>query len=117
MEKKLEGAMEQVKILNLDSGKEFAARKTLAKEAVSVLKEKLTENNKEEFEKIMKGARIDMLGESMIMKEIGKGRIHIVPILITCGCKNAKERLEVIVRKASFGGIFPMAKGMHGVCG
>jgi hypothetical protein len=36
----------------------------------------------------------------MSMKEIGKGRIHTVPILITCGCKNVKERLEVIVRKA-----------------
>ncbi len=48
----------------------------------------------------MKGARIDVLGKSTSMKEVGKGRIHTVPILITCGCKNVKDRLEGIVRKA-----------------
>jgi hypothetical protein len=100
MEKKLEEAMEQVKILNLNFGKECAERKTLVKDAISLLKEKVTKNDKEEFEKIVKGARIDVLGKSTIMKESGKGRIHTVPILITCGCKNAKERLEVIVKKA-----------------
>ncbi len=36
----------------------------------------------------------------MSRKETGKDMIHTVPILITCGCKNVKERLEVIVRKA-----------------
>jgi hypothetical protein len=117
MEKRLEGAMEQVKILNLDFGKECADRKTLAKDAVSRIKEKITENDKEEFERIMKGARIDILGKSTITKEIGKGRIHTVPILITCGCKNAKERLEVICKESWFGGNFPVAEGMHGVCG
>jgi hypothetical protein len=100
MEKRLEGAMEQVKILNLFFGKECADRKTLVNEAVRRIKEKATDNDKEEVEKIMKGARIDILGKSTIMKDIGKGRIHTIPILITWGCKNAKKRLEVIVRKA-----------------
>jgi hypothetical protein len=112
MEKRLARAMEQVKILNLDFGKDCADRKTLIKEAISWIKEKVTEEEKEEFEKIMKEARVDILGKSMIMKETGKGRIHKVPILITCGCKNAKERLDVIVRKAGL-----VAEGMHGVCG
>ncbi len=110
MEKKLEGAMEQVKILNLDFGKECAERRTLVKDAVSLIKEKVTENDKKEFDKIMKGARIDILGKSTIMKEVGKGRIHTVPILITCGCKNAKERLEVIVRKAGLVASFQWPK-------
>jgi hypothetical protein len=92
MEKKLEGVMEQVKILNLDFGKECADRKTLVKEAASLIKEKVTANDKDEFDKIMKGARIDILGKSTSMKEVGKGRIHTVPILITCGCKNVKDR-------------------------
>jgi hypothetical protein len=110
MEKKLEVAMEQVKILNLDFGKEYADRKTLVKEAASRIKEKVTENDKDEFEKIMKGARIDILGKSTSTKEIGTGRIHTVPILITCGCKNAKERLEEIVRKAGLVASFQWPK-------
>ncbi len=90
----------QVKILNIDFEKEYADRKTLVKESVSRIKEKVTENDKDEFEKIMKGARVDILGKRTSMKEVGKGRIHTVPILITCGCKNVKEKLEGIVRKA-----------------
>jgi hypothetical protein len=36
MEKELEGAMEQLKTLNLDFGKEYVDRKTLVKDAVSI---------------------------------------------------------------------------------
>ncbi len=100
MERILEDAMEQVKILNLDFGKECADRKTMAKEAASLLWKKVTDNDKEEFGKILKGARIDILGKSTSTKEVGKGRIHTVPVLITCGCKSAKGSLEAIVRKA-----------------
>jgi hypothetical protein len=37
--------MEQMKILNLDFGRECADRKTLVKEAISRIKEKITEND------------------------------------------------------------------------
>jgi hypothetical protein len=100
MEKKLEGAMEQMKILNLDFGKECADRKVLVKEAISKMKEKVMDNDREEFERIMRGARVEVLGKCTSPKEIGKGRIHTVPVLITCGCRNMKDRLEVLVRKA-----------------
>jgi hypothetical protein len=110
MEKKLEGAMEQVKILNLDFGKECADRRTLVKEAISRIKEKATEKDKEEFDRIMKGARVDILGKSTSRKDTGKGMIHTVPILITCGCKNVKERLEMIVRKAGLVATFHWPK-------
>jgi hypothetical protein len=100
MEKKLEGSMEQLKILNLDFGKECADRTTLVTEAISRIKEKVTGKDKEECDRIMKGVRIDTLGKSMNMKEIEKCRIHTVPVLITCGCRYVKERLEVILRKA-----------------
>jgi hypothetical protein len=110
MEKRLEDAMEQVKILNLDFGKERADGKTLVKEAISRIREKVTESDREDFEKIMRGARIDILGKSTSTKEVGKERIHTVPVLITCGCKTAKGRLEVIVRKAGLVASFQWPK-------
>jgi hypothetical protein len=110
MERELEGAMEQVKILNLDFGKECANGKMLVKEAVSRIREKVLESDKKEFEKIMEGARIDILGRSTSTKEIGKGMIHTVPVLITCGCKNVKGRLEAIVRKAGLVASFQWPK-------
>jgi hypothetical protein len=99
-----------VKILNLDFGKECADGKTLVREAVSRIKEKVTESDKDDFEKIMRGARIGILGKSTSMKEIGRGRIHTEPVLITCGCKNAKGRLEGIVRKAGLVASFQWPK-------
>jgi hypothetical protein len=100
MEKKLEGAMEQVKVLNLDFGKECVDRRTMVREAVNRIKEKATGNDKEELDRIMKGVRVDIMGRSTSKKEVGKGVIHTVPVLITCGCQNVKERLEVIARRA-----------------
>jgi DNA repair exonuclease SbcCD ATPase subunit len=110
MEKKLEGAMEQVKILNVDMGKECNDRKTMIKEAVSRIKEKVTKNDKQEFDEIMRGATVEVLGRSTTTKEVGKGRINTVPILITCGCKNVKGRLERIVRNAGLVASFQWPK-------
>jgi hypothetical protein len=110
MEKRLEGAMEQVKILNVDFGKECADRKTLVKEAVSRIKEMVTKNDKQEFDEIMRGATVEVLGRSTSMKETGKGRMYTVPILITCGCKNVKGRLERIVRNAGLVASFQWPK-------
>jgi hypothetical protein len=89
--------MKQLKILNLDYGRECADRRTLVPDAISRIKEKVTENDKEECDGIMKGVRVDILGKSTNTKETGKGRM---PVLITCGCRNVKERLEAIVWKA-----------------
>jgi hypothetical protein len=110
MEKKLEGAMEQVKILNLDFERECADRKTLVKEAISRIKEKVTGNDKEECDMVMRGVRVDILGKCTSMKETEKGKIHTVPILITCGCRNVKERLEAIVRKVGLTAPFQWPK-------
>jgi hypothetical protein len=110
MERKLEGAMEQLTILNLDYGRECADKKTLVTEAISQIKEKVAGSDKEECERILKGVRIYILGKSMNMKEIGKGKIHTVPILILCGCKSAKERLEGMVRKAGLVASFQWPK-------
>jgi hypothetical protein len=47
MERKLEGAMEQIKILNMNSGRVCVDRKTLVREVTSRIKEKATGNNRE----------------------------------------------------------------------
>jgi hypothetical protein len=55
MERKLEGALKQMKILNLDFGRECADRKTLVKEAISKIKDKNVGTDREEFDRIMRG--------------------------------------------------------------
>ncbi len=46
----------------------------------------------------MKGVRIDILGKSTSTKKVEKGIIHTMPVLITCGCRNVKERLGLLRR-------------------
>jgi hypothetical protein len=100
MEKKLEGAMAQIKILNMDFGRECEDRKMLVKVAISKMKENVLDIDREEVERIMKGASGDILGKCTSSKETGNGKIHSVPVLITCGCRSMKDRLEVLIRKA-----------------
>jgi hypothetical protein len=110
MEKRLEVAMEQVKILNVDLGKECTDRKTLVKDAVDRIKEKVTKRDEQEFAEIMRGATVEVLGKSTTEKRIGDEKIHTVPILISCGCKNVKVRLERIVRNAGLVASFQWPK-------
>ncbi len=100
MERKLEGAMEQMKILNLDFGRQCTDKRTLVKDAISKIKEKLVDSKKEEFDRIMKGTRVDILGKGTGDKETEKGSIYTVPVLFTCGCRSVKERLEMLMRKS-----------------
>jgi hypothetical protein len=57
-----------------------------------------------------KSVRIDILGNSTSTKKVGTGMIHTVPVLISCGCKNVKERLEGIVRRAGLVASFLWSK-------
>jgi hypothetical protein len=116
MERILEDAMEQVKILNLDFGKEFADRKTMVKEAASLFWKKVTDNDKEEFGKILKGARIDILGKSVHeggwerQDTYGASADHVW--VQECKRKFGGDRKE-----ARLSGILSMAEGMHGIRG
>jgi hypothetical protein len=82
----------------------------LVKAAISKIKENVVNTDREEFERIMRGARVEILGKCTSPKETGKGRIHTVPVLITCGCRNMKDRLEVLVRKAGLSTSFQWPK-------
>jgi hypothetical protein len=73
MERKLKGAMEQMNILNLDFERVCADRRMLVKEATSKIKEEIEGNDREEFDRIMKGTRLDILGKGTSIKETKKG--------------------------------------------
>ena len=100
MERKMEAAMEQIKILNLDFGRECSDRKTLVEEAIGMIKEKVGIQDREEFGRIMRGTNVSVLGSGTCVKEVEKGKIHTVPVLLTCRCRSEKERLENMFRKA-----------------
>jgi hypothetical protein len=64
----------------------------------------------------MKGVRIDILGKSTSRKETGKGSIHKVPVLITCGWE-CEGKVGADCEESWVGCIVSMAERMHGICG
>jgi hypothetical protein len=60
MERKLEGAMEQMKILNLEFGSVCVDRKKLVREVISQIKE-IIGNDRLEFDRIMKGTTVVLI--------------------------------------------------------
>ncbi len=49
IEKKLEGAMEQLKILNLDLGRQCTDRRMSVKEAISKMKERIVGSDRDDL--------------------------------------------------------------------
>jgi hypothetical protein len=110
MEKLLEGSMKQLKILNMDFGRQCTDRRMIVKEAISNLEEKMVGRDRDDFDRMIKGTRVDILGEGMRVKETEKGQIHMVPLLITCGCRSVKDRMEVLIRKTGINVSFQWPK-------
>ena len=100
MERKVEAAMEQIKILDMDFGIEIMERERLVKEAVKIIKEKVNKKDSEEVERILKGTRVYILGKSTGPKQTSDGEIQTVPVLLSCKCRRDKERMEELLRRA-----------------
>ena len=112
MERKVGAAMEQCKIINIDFGTECNDRNKLVGEAVRKLNEQVGSQDKEEFKRIMKGTRVSILGSGTTVKEMEKGKIHTVPVLLICQCRSTKERLENILKNAGIFVAFQWPKEM-----
>jgi hypothetical protein len=67
-----EAAMEQMKILNLDFGRERTDKKTLVSDAIRMISEKVRVQYREEVNRIMKGTRVCILGNYTSTKEVEK---------------------------------------------
>jgi hypothetical protein len=100
MERKVGEAMEEVKILNLRFENVSKVKVELLKEAEEKIKGKVDEKDRKECEWILRKSRVYVLGEGTGEKEVGKERIYTAPLLIKCGSRSEKERLEGMLRKA-----------------
>jgi hypothetical protein len=100
MERKVCDAMEEVKILNLRFENVSKVKEELLKEAEGIIKGKVDEKDRKECEWILRKSRVYVLGEGTAEKELGKERVCTAPLLIKCGSRSEKERLEGMIRKA-----------------
>jgi hypothetical protein len=100
MERKVCDAMEEVKILNLRFENVSKVKEELLKEAEGIIKGKVDEKDRKECEWILRKSRVYVLGEGTFEKELGKERVCTAPLLIKCGSRSEKERLEGMLRKA-----------------
>ena len=100
MERKVEEAMEQIKILDLDFGVECKEKEKLVDKAVKIIKEKISLQDRKEWDSLIKGIRVYALGKCTGQKQTEKGRIHTVPVLLVCQCRSEKGRVEKVLKRA-----------------
>jgi hypothetical protein len=112
MGRKVEGAMEQMKILNIDFGRACENTRELAKEAVDRIQGKVRLEDRKEWEYIMKKTKVYILGKGTKSTEREGGRIFTVPVLLCCCGKEERHRLEEIIRKAGMSVSFQWPKEM-----
>jgi hypothetical protein len=74
MERRMEAAMELMKILNLDIGREFKESKTLLSEMIRKIYEKVYLQDIEEFGSIMRGTRVSIRGKEQVKRKWRKER-------------------------------------------
>ncbi len=91
MERKDEAAMEQMKILDWVFGKDCNEMKQLVEDSIRMIKEKVRQQDSEECDRIFKGTRVYLLGESTSEKETTKGIKHTLPVLLICNCSGEKK--------------------------
>jgi hypothetical protein len=90
MERKMEEAMEQIKILDLDFGGKSREEKLLVEEAVKIIKEKVNLQDREECDRILKVRKVYTLGKSLSQKQTQAGKINTVSVLLGCQYKSEK---------------------------
>jgi hypothetical protein len=96
MERRIDGAMEQLKLLNLDFGRECESKRELAKDAMMIVKDSIALKDRKEWDWIMKRTRVYILGNgSKPIKKEGRC-IFTVPVLLKCSGVGDKERLAGI---------------------
>ncbi len=109
MERKVSGAMEDVKILNLRFKNVSKVKEELLKEAEGIVKGKVAEKDRKECEWILRKSRVYILGEGTEEKELGEERICTASLLVKCGSQVEKERLESMLRSAGGEGSLSLA--------
>jgi hypothetical protein len=82
MERKVEEALKQIKILDLDFGGESKERKKLVEEVVKIIKEKVSVQEREECNRMLKGTRVYILGKHTSQKQTQRGETYTVPVLL-----------------------------------
>ncbi len=65
------------------------------------LQEKFSENDRKEFERIMRGTPVSLFGNSINIREVKRRRAHTMPIYCwIASIAVQKKRLEFILKKA-----------------
>ena len=100
MEVKVGAAMEEIKILDMDFGKEMDSKEEMVKRAQELIRENVQLAERKEFDWILRRSRTYVLGRATKQKEYEGKNILTVPVLIKCSCGGDKVRLERLIRNA-----------------
>lgn len=102
MEKKVNGSMNEFKVLDINFGREIKDKKAIADMAVEIIREDVRLADRQMYDDICKKVRVSVLGTGTKEVASGQGTVHTVPILVSCKDRADKWDLEGCVRRAGY---------------
>jgi hypothetical protein len=100
MEAKIKEASLQVKIMDLDFGKEMKERKEIQDKAAEILKDKVRSDLKEKYEALCRKASRTVLARQTNKFKVGDKEIWTAPVLLGFHDRNDKWEMEDLLRKS-----------------
>jgi hypothetical protein len=106
MERKLEIANRQIKIMDIDYGKVLTERREIVESTLEYMREDINLKERKRFDILIKRTRIIVLGKETKAITINGRKIYTVPILLECRNEEDKVELEGILRAGEFFGAY-----------
>jgi hypothetical protein len=102
LEDKIRLANKQIKLLDINFGKETNNRKEIIDRTLEYMREDVVLGERKRYDILIRRTRIIILGRETVKRTRGKDTIFSVPILLECRNEDDKFELEAILRTAGY---------------
>jgi hypothetical protein len=106
MEKKLEMANRQMKVMDIDYGKVITERREIVDKTLEYMRDAVNLRERKRFDILIKRTRIVVLGKETKAITVDGSRIYTVPILLEFRNMEDKVETEAILRSAEYFGAY-----------
>jgi hypothetical protein len=102
MERKIKGAMCNLKIMDFDFGGEMQDRVVMVRKVARNLREDVHPDSRAHFDRILRRTRIQILGRRTETRKVRDRMVHTAPILLECQGRQDASELDGILKDSGY---------------
>jgi hypothetical protein len=102
MERKIKGAMSNLKIMDFDFGGEMQDRVIMVRKVARNLREDVHPDSRAHFDRILRRTRIQILGRRTETRTVRDRMVHTAPILLECQGRQDACELDGILKDSGY---------------